>query len=99
MHLIPAGPNTDTRSKEQQVAWQLSTRNGTSITLCFRLSLRACFASASVCQVDEVVWNAHRVYGPARWPHLMANWEQVDRYSDPGSHAMYIFQKAGRYES
>lgn len=28
---------------------------------------------------DEIVWNAHRVYGAVMYPHLVANWEQVWR--------------------
>lgn len=28
---------------------------------------------------DVLYWNAHRVYGPKRWPQLMANWHQLDR--------------------
>ena len=28
---------------------------------------------------DVLVWNAHRHYGRLRYPHLVANWEQVSR--------------------
>lgn len=27
---------------------------------------------------DALVWNAHRFYGPHRWPHLMANWKHLE---------------------
>jgi hypothetical protein len=27
---------------------------------------------------DLLEWNAHRRYGPRRWPHLTAGWEVVD---------------------
>jgi hypothetical protein len=27
---------------------------------------------------DVVIWNAHRIYGPSRWPHLMANYKLID---------------------
>ena len=47
---------------------------------------------------DELVYNAHRVYGPRRWPHLLANWEQVDRVPVPkgrdGANAMLLMQKS-----
>ena len=26
---------------------------------------------------DRLAWNSHRVYGPARYPHLVANWQLV----------------------
>jgi hypothetical protein len=29
--------------------------------------------------IDFVHYNAHRVYGPKRYPQLMANWEQIDK--------------------
>ena len=29
--------------------------------------------------VEMIEWNAHRRYGPVRYPHLVANWEQVAR--------------------
>lgn len=32
---------------------------------------------------DTLFWNAHRVYGPLRWPHLTANWEQMDSEEGP----------------
>ena len=28
---------------------------------------------------EMIEWNAHRRYGPVRYPHLVANWEQVAR--------------------
>ena len=30
---------------------------------------------------EMIEWNAHRRYGPVRYPHLVANWEQVARGS------------------
>ena len=29
---------------------------------------------------DALVWNAHRIYGPLRWPRLIEGWEVVDSF-------------------
>lgn len=33
---------------------------------------------------DQVVWNAHRIYGPSRLPLLTANWELLGGWDDGG---------------
>jgi hypothetical protein len=42
---------------------------------------------------DRMVWNAHREYGPAMWPHLVPNWrllwEGVESYQ-----RVRVFEKA-----
>ena len=44
--------------------------------------------------VDKLFFNAHRVYGPIRWPYLTTNWQQVQRepYQD-GSQRVHVFRK------
>ena len=32
----------------------------------------------------QVVWNAHRIYGPARLPLLTANWELLGAWDESG---------------
>lgn len=44
----------------------------------------AMFVGVPSAKEDVLYWNAHRVYGPKRWPQLMANWHQVDKAGIPG---------------
>ena len=37
------------------------------------------YLSAPIGRQDKVMFNMQRVYGPMRLPHLLANWEQVDK--------------------
>lgn len=41
---------------------------------------------------DGLEFNAHRVYGPLQYPHLLANWEQVWRGPD-FSQRVYVMKK------
>ena len=41
---------------------------------------------------DEIEYNAHRIYGPARWPYLATNWHQLYREQE-GSQLVHVFQK------
>ena len=43
--------------------------------------------------VDEIVYNAHRVYGPIMYPHLVANWEQIWRATE-GLQVVHVFRKS-----
>ena len=36
--------------------------------------------------LDEVQFNAHRIYGPIQLPHFFANWEQVYTATDMETH-------------
>ena len=38
---------------------------------------------------DELVWNAHRIYGPKRWPYLTTNWNH--HYLGRGSQKIHVF--------
>ena len=40
---------------------------------------------------DTVVWNAHRIYGPKRWPYLTTNWDQ--HYLGNGQQKVHVFVK------
>ena len=52
---------------------------------------------------DRLVWNAHRVYGPTRYPHLAANWklikqmpvasERATREGNAHWQRMHLFQR------
>merc|ERR1711865_713720 len=39
---------------------------------------------------DTIQFNAHRVYGPARYPFLTTNWKQVDHFF-PGEYHQSVF--------
>lgn len=41
---------------------------------------------------DEIVYNAHRVYGSVMYPHLVANWHQVWRASE-GGQIVHVLKK------
>ena len=41
---------------------------------------------------DMLFWNAHRSYGPARWPYLTTNWKQ--HYKGRGSQTVHVFLKS-----
>jgi hypothetical protein len=41
---------------------------------------------------DKIEFNAHRVYGPARWPYLTSNWKQVYR-EEEGNQRVHVFEK------
>ena len=41
---------------------------------------------------DMLFWNAHRSYGPARWPYLTTNWKQ--HYKGQGSQTVHVFLKS-----
>lgn len=43
-------------------------------------------------EVDAIEFNAHRTYGPIRWPYLASNWRQVHREPD-GKQRVYVFVK------
>uniref|UniRef100_A0A7S2IZQ4 Uncharacterized protein n=1 Tax=Haptolina brevifila TaxID=156173 RepID=A0A7S2IZQ4_9EUKA len=49
---------------------------------------------------DVLEWNAHRTYGPVRYPYLMANWEldrRIQGDSRPAwGHTVYVFTKVSR---
>ena len=36
--------------------------------------------------LDELQFNAHRIYGPIQLPHFFANWEQVYTATDINKH-------------
>jgi hypothetical protein len=40
---------------------------------------------------DRIFFNAHRVYGPERWPYLTTNWEQ--HYLGRGEQKVHVFVK------
>ena len=46
---------------------------------------------------ERIEWNCHRMYGPVRWPHLLANWEAYahDEIELPGyqNHAFIARRK------
>eukprot|EP01062_Namystynia_karyoxenos_P035148 TRINITY_DN25779_c0_g1_i2.p1 TRINITY_DN25779_c0_g1~~TRINITY_DN25779_c0_g1_i2.p1 ORF type:complete len:451 (+),score=101.51 TRINITY_DN25779_c0_g1_i2:76-1353(+) len=42
---------------------------------------------------DMLAWNAHRVYGPARLPHLFANWEQVATFT--ARNFIFVVRRSG----
>jgi hypothetical protein len=49
---------------------------------------------------DEIVWNAHRIYGPNVLPHLTANWELI--WEDPqgyDNHAVHLYRKVSTQPS
>lgn len=41
---------------------------------------------------DVIEYNAHRRYGPVRWPYLATNWRQLYR-EDEGTQLVHVFQK------
>ena len=42
--------------------------------------------------IDALEFNAHRVYGSARWPYLASNWQQI--YREPaGKQRVHVFMK------
>lgn len=41
---------------------------------------------------DRIEFNAHRVYGPIMYSHLLANWKQIWR-SDKGGQLVHILEK------
>ena len=41
---------------------------------------------------DEVVFNAHRVYGSGRYPYLVSNWRQVWRQPQNAFQKIHVFQ-------
>jgi len=41
---------------------------------------------------DALEFNAHRIYGNARWPYLASNWQQIYREPD-GGQRVYVFMK------
>jgi len=45
---------------------------------CITKSGGSMFLGLPASKNDEVCWDAHRSYGLYRWPHLMANYKQVD---------------------
>jgi hypothetical protein len=45
---------------------------------CITRSGGSMFLGLPASRTDEVCWDAHRSYGLHRWPHLMANYRQVD---------------------
>jgi hypothetical protein len=40
---------------------------------------------------DELMFNAHRRYGPVRYPYLVANWKQVNMF--PANQPVYVLTK------
>eukprot|EP00808_Paulinella_micropora_P004912 g72237.t1 len=44
---------------------------------------------------DRLVFNAHRVYGPIRYPYLVANWRQLFKVQGAGktSQSVYVLEK------
>lgn len=48
---------------------------------------------AVMCGEDELEFNAHRRYGPERWPYLVSNWRQIHK-EDGGSQVVHVFEKA-----
>ncbi|CEP03010.1 unnamed protein product (mitochondrion) [Plasmodiophora brassicae] len=44
---------------------------------------------------DEVVWNAHRMYGPVRLPHVMAGWHLADVIKGDTQHLLVLQNKNG----
>ena len=45
---------------------------------------------------DHIEFNAHRIYGPLQYQHLLANWEQVWRASG-GSQTVHVLRKPSRW--
>ena len=43
---------------------------------------------------DAIEYNAHRIYGPVMYPHLVANWEQVWQ-APAGGQRVHVLQKPG----
>lgn len=41
---------------------------------------------------DSIIYNAHRIYGPYRWPLLLQNWEAMHfvQLSDPYRHGIVL---------
>eukprot|EP00942_MAST-04A_sp_MAST-4A-sp1_P008700 g8700.t1 len=42
---------------------------------------------------DRLQYNAHRLYGPLRYPYLVSNWKQV--YRGTGNQRVHVFERAG----
>ena len=40
--------------------------------------------------VDYIAWNAHRVYGPIRWPMLIHQFNNIKQYPTPGDQPLTV---------